>query len=115
MMKISNFDIKDDAITNYEQLYDFMPDICFRMLIYAPSRAGKRTYLSLWSISFQYYDKIYIYAKNLEQSTYQNLIITFKPISDEIGYDVFESRLNQDWPGQSKRRFKQEISWHYCK
>ena len=47
MMKISNFDIKDDAITNYEQLYDFMPDICFRMLIYAPSRAGKRTFLSL--------------------------------------------------------------------
>ena len=46
MMKVSNFDIKDDAITNYEQLYDFMPDICFRMLIYAPSRAGKRTYLS---------------------------------------------------------------------
>ena len=43
-----------------------------------------------------YYDKIYIYAKNIEQSTYPDLTITFKPISDEIGYDVFESRLNQD-------------------
>ena len=44
-----------------------------------------------------YYDKIYIYAKNIEQSTYPDLTKTFKPISDEIGYDVFESRLNQDW------------------
>ena len=61
-----------------------------------------------------YYDKIYIYAKNIEQSTYPDLTKTFKPISDEIGH-VFESRLNQDWPGQSNRRFKQEISWHYYK
>ena len=43
-----------------------------------------------------YYDKIYIYAKNIEQSTYPDLTKTFKPISDEIGHDVFESRLNQD-------------------
>ena len=43
-----------------------------------------------------YYDKIYIYAKNIEQSTYPDLTKTFKPISDEIGYNVFESRLNQD-------------------
>ena len=42
-----------------------------------------------------YYDKIYIYAKNIEQSTYPDLTKTFKPISDEIGH-VFESRLNQD-------------------
>ena len=43
-----------------------------------------------------YYDKMYIYAKNIEQSTYPGLTKTFKPISDEISYDVFESRLNQD-------------------
>ena len=42
-----------------------------------------------------YYDKIYIYAKNIEQSTYPDLTKTFKPISDEIGYDVFESRLTR--------------------
>ena len=113
-MKISNFDIKDDAITNWEQLYYFMPDICFRMLIYVPSRAGRRTYFSLWPINCYIMIK-YIFMQNIEQSTYPDLTKTFKPISDEIGYDVFESRLNQDWPGQSNRRFKQEISWHYCK
>ena len=42
-----------------------------------------------------YYDKIYIYAKNIEQSTYPDLTKTFKPISDEIGHDVFESRLTR--------------------
>ena len=43
-----------------------------------------------------YYDKICIYAKNIEQSTYPDLTKTLIPISDEIGYDIFESRLNQD-------------------
>ena len=38
----------------------------------------------------------YIFMQNIEQSTYPDLTKTFKPISDEIGYDVFESRLNQD-------------------
>ena len=32
-----------------------------------------------------YFDKIYLYSKNLEQSKYQNLMDKFKPISDEAG------------------------------
>ena len=38
-----------------------------------------------------YYDKIFMYAKNLEQSKYQNLIDVFQTISDEAGYDVIEA------------------------
>ena len=38
-----------------------------------------------------YYDKIYLYAKNLEQSKYRNLLNMFQPISDEVGYDIIEA------------------------
>ena len=38
-----------------------------------------------------YYDKIYLYAKNLEQSKYQNLLNIFKPISNDVGYDTIEA------------------------
>ena len=40
-MKIPNYDIDDDAVTNYKQLYNFMPNKCFRMLICGPSGSGK--------------------------------------------------------------------------
>ena len=47
-----------------------------------------------------YYDKVYLYAKNLEQSKYQHLINAFKPISDEVGYDVIEVSNDEIIPVQ---------------
>ena len=38
-----------------------------------------------------FYDKIYFYAKNLQQSKYQHLIDLFGPISKEVGYPIFEA------------------------
>ena len=40
-----------------------------------------------------HYDKIFLFAKNLERQKYQNPIKTFKPIGDEVGYDVIESEV----------------------
>ena len=37
-----------------------------------------------------YYDKIYIYGKNLEQCKYRYLDKKMRPISKEAGYDVVE-------------------------
>jgi len=37
-----------------------------------------------------YFDKCYLYAKNLEQSEYEYLMKTFKPISKEAGHDILE-------------------------
>ena len=34
-----------------------------------------------------YFDKCYLYAKNLEQSKYEYLV---KTISKEVGYDILE-------------------------
>ena len=36
------------------------------------------------------FDKCYLYAKNLERSKYEYLMKTFKPISNEVGYDILE-------------------------
>ena len=40
-MRIPNYDSNDDSVSNYKQLYNFMPYKCFRMLICGPSSSGK--------------------------------------------------------------------------
>ena len=90
-MKIPNYDVEDDIVSNFRQLYDFMPDRSFRMLVCGPSGSGKTNTLMHMIYNLLYFDKIYLYAKNLEQSKYQNLMDMFQPISDEAGYDVIEA------------------------
>lgn len=90
-MRIPNYDLKDDETTNYKQKYNFMPDICFRMLIVAPSGLGKTNLLLDLIYRLLYYDKIYLFARNLQQSKYQNLLNALKPISKEVGYDIIET------------------------
>ena len=76
-MKIPNYDVKDDFSSNYKQIVSFMPDRCFRMLICAPSGGGKTNLLLDMIYRLVYYDKIYLYAKNLQQNKYQHLIKFF--------------------------------------
>lgn len=89
-MKIPNYD-GEDSNMNFKQLYDFMPDNTFRMLICGPSGSGKTNTLMHMLYNLIYFDKLYLYAKNLEQSKYQNMQETFKPISEEVGYDIIEA------------------------
>ena len=84
IMRIPNYDADDDAVLNFKQLYDFMPCQCFRMLICGPSGSGKTNTLMRMIYKLLYFDKVYLYAKNLEQSKYQNLMEKFQPISDEV-------------------------------
>ena len=90
-MKIPNYDVEDDTVKNFKQLYSFMPDRCFRMLICGPSGSGKTNTLMHMICRLLYFDKVHLYAKNLEQSKYQNILDTFKPISKEVGYNVIEA------------------------
>ena len=76
-MKIPNYDVEDDA-GNYEQLYPFMPDQCFRMLICGPSGSGKTNTLLHMILNLLYFDKVYLYAKNLEQSKFNRHVPTNK-------------------------------------
>ena len=44
--------------------------------------------LHMLLVPLLYYDEIYLYAKNLEQEKYQNLMNKMNEISKEAGYDV---------------------------
>ena len=97
-MKIKNYDVKDEENNDYIQLYDFMPDRCFRMLLMGPSSSGKTNLLLDMIYRLLDFDKIYLYAKNLQQSKYQNLLKTFEPISKQVGYDIIEASNDQITP-----------------
>lgn len=47
-----------------------MPDICFRMLLCAPSGEGKTNLLLDMIFRWLYYDKIYLLAENFQQNKY---------------------------------------------
>ena len=91
-MEIPNYDVKGDKDSNFTQLHSFMPDRCFRMLICAPSGSGK-TNLLLHMINkpLLFFDKIYLYAKNLQQNKYQYLLKKFEPLSKKYGYNIIEA------------------------
>ena len=61
-----------------------MPDRCFRMLICGKSGCGKtNTVLHMLIKPLIYYDKIYLYSKNLEQEKYALLSKTLERIAEE--------------------------------
>ncbi|CAH3178523.1 unnamed protein product [Porites lobata] len=74
-MEIPNYDSVDDPDKKYKQLFPYMPSDTFRMLICGNSGSGKTNLLYHMLIKpLLYYDEIYLYARNLEQDKYQNLI-----------------------------------------
>ena len=78
-------------IKKFKQLYSFMPNDTFRMLICGNSGSGKTNLLYHMLIEpLLYCDKIYLYAKNLEQEKYQNLMKEMNEVSEEKGYNVME-------------------------
>ena len=108
-MRIPNYDVEDDVVSNFKQLYKFMPHKCFQMLICGPSGSGKTNTLMHMICNLLYFDKVYLYAKNLEQSKYQNLMDVFRPISDEVGYDVIEASNDEIIPVQDLDSDSQKI------
>ena len=97
-MEIPNYDSKDDVVTNYKQLHRFMPNNNFRMLIAGPSESGKtNTLVHIISKPLVFYDKLYLYAKNLEQGKYRDLIKQFDEISNHVG-DALECSNNDIIP-----------------
>ena len=61
-MKFHNYDI-NNSDNNFKQLYKFMPDSTFWMLICGPSGSGKTNVLLNMILELLYYDKIYNYGK----------------------------------------------------
>ena len=92
-MKFENYDFDDGTGTgDFKQLYNFMPDRCFRMLICAPSGGGKTNLLlNMIYKPLLFFDEIFLYAKNLQQCKYQHLLQEFEPLSEEFGYDLIQA------------------------
>ena len=88
-MEIPNYDSKSNKRNSYKRLYQYMPDDTFRMLICGGSGSGKTNLLyHMLMKPLVYYDQIHLYAKNLEQEKYKNMIKEFDGISQKVGYDV---------------------------
>ena len=88
-MEIPNYDSNIDKTNSYKQLYQFMPGDIFRLLIVGNSSSGKTNLLyHILMKPLVFYDQIHLYAKNLEQDKYQNMIKIFDEISQSVGYNV---------------------------
>ena len=90
-MEIPNYDKGIDANTKYKQLYDYMPNAPFRMLMASPSGSGKtNTLVHILEAPLVFYDKVYLYARNLEQENYQQLSDLFDMLSQKVNYPITE-------------------------
>ena len=89
-MEIPNYDsVHDYSNKKYKQLFPFMPSDTFWMLICGNSGCGKTNLLFHILIKpLLYYDEIYLYARNLHQDKYQNLIRKMAELSSKTGYEI---------------------------
>ena len=108
-MKIPNYDSASNDDSNFRSLLPYMPSGTFRMLICGPSGCGKTNVLMHMLYNLLYFDKIYLFSKNLEQPKYRQLLETFRPISEEVGYDVIEESNGDVVPLESLDNDNQKI------
>ena len=89
-MEIPNCDSTDkDANKKFKQLYAYMPSDTFRMLICGSSGSGKTNLLYYMLMEpLLYFNKIYLYARNLEQDKYEKLVKKMREISHQIGCEI---------------------------
>ena len=97
-MEILNYD-KEETTNNFKQLYNYMPDRCFRMLICGKIGCGKtNTVLHMLIKPLIYYDKIFLCSKNLEQEKYSFLSKKLERIAkvNKIPIDDILHRSNEE-------------------
>ena len=90
-MDIPNYDSGKESNNGFKQLHEhkYMPKNTFRMLIAGNSGSGKtNTLMHILQKPLIYYDQIHLYAKNLDQDKYINLIDKMHGISEIVGYPV---------------------------
>ena len=71
-MKIPNYDSISESDSNFWRLLPYMPSNTFRMLMCGPSGCGKTNAL-MHMLYNLYFDKIYLFSKNLEHPKYRKL------------------------------------------
>ena len=93
-MEITNY----DKVVDFKSIHDFMPqEGSFRMLLCGPSNCGKTNTLMIMLMNpLLYYDKLYIYPKNLEQGKYKTLENTLNDTSNVVVYNVVLEISNEE-------------------
>ena len=87
-MEIPNYN-NDTKNKKFKQRYPYMPNDTFRMLICGNGGSGKTNLLyHMLIVPLLHYDEIYLYAKNLDQEKYQNLMDKMNEMSKKVGYDI---------------------------
>ena len=97
-MKIPNYDSTSESDSDFRRLLPYMPSNTFRMLMCGPSGCGKTNTLMHVLYNLLYFDRIYLFSKNLEQPKYRKLLETIEPISEEVGYDIIEASNDEIIP-----------------
>ena len=88
-MLIPNYDNLLNKKNNFKQLYNFMPSKSFRLLICGPSGSGKTNALVHMLLKpLIYYDKVYLYAKNIDQDKYQLLSNELNKVAKKNKFSV---------------------------
>ena len=86
-MEIPNYD-SNTKNKKFKQLFPYMPNDTFRMLIVNSGCGKTNTLFHMLIEPLLYYDEIHLYAKNLEQEKYQELMNKMNRISRETVYDI---------------------------
>ena len=109
-MEIPNYDSNNNKKNSYKQLYEYMPNDTFRMLICGGSGSGKTNLLyHMLTKPLVRCDQIHLYAKNLEQEKYQNMKKIFDEISQSVGYDVLVCSCDKIIPVENMENEAQKI------
>ena len=109
-MDIPNYDFKEDENTNFKQLYNYMPNKPFRMLICGNSGSGKTNLLyHMLMKPLVFFDQIHLYGKNLEQEKYKHMIQTMEDISKQVGYNIIHYNNDEIKPVSSLDSDSQKI------
>ena len=95
---------------NFKQWYEYMPKDTFRVLLASPAGGGKTNLLyHMLSKRLLYFDQVHLYAKNLEQQKYQDLINLFQDVSNQVGYDIIKTSNDTIIPVNDINRSGQKI------
>ena len=87
-----------------------MPKDTFRVLLASPAGGGKTNLLyHMLSKRLLYFDQVHLYAKNLEQQKYQDLINLFQDVSNQVGYDIIKTSNDTIIPVNDINRSGQKI------
>ena len=82
-MNIRNYDNDFQTKSNFKQIKPFMPSDTFTMLLCGPRNCGKTNLLMNMLLEpCIYFDELYVYAKNLHQEKYQDLMKKFEEIAN---------------------------------